>query len=172
MDFHLNLYESPEFKAFAMDPLEHASIPTLAYLALSHSPDPISALILMAGAVFPDLDALAKEHRSYLHSLLVFAPFMLLGWIAGGYPLLFALGWASHLFLDFFTGVIPPVYPLSRRGWGLSVKLWGGLSGVHFKIEVIERYPEPRREYQLEVGGGFALFITAIFVLIVRCTNL
>ncbi|NJF25256.1 metal-dependent hydrolase [Thermococcus sp. Bubb.Bath] len=155
-----------------MNPFEHASIPTLAYLALAHSPNLISALILMIGAVFPDLDALAKEHRSYLHSLLVFAPFMLLGWIVGGYPLLFVLGWASHLFLDFFTGVIPPIYPLSRRGWGLSLRLWGGVSSVHFGVEVIERYPEPRREYRLDVGGGFAMFLIALFVLIARCTNL
>jgi inner membrane protein len=171
MDFHLNLYEPSEFKAFAMDPLEHASIPTLTYLALVRSPHPISALILMIGAVFPDLDALTKEHRSYLHSLLIFTPFMLLGWVTGGYPFLFVLGWATHLFLDFFTGVIPPVYPLSRRGWGLSVRLWGGMSGVHLEIGIIERYPEPRHDYEIKIGGSTALFMITLAVLLIRCTN-
>jgi len=150
-----------------MDPLEHASIPSLVYLALSGEPTLSGLTALVLGAVFPDIDALADEHRSYLHSLLPFLPVLLLGLHLGGPFLLFALGWASHLFLDFFTGVIPPVYPLSRRGWGLSIIITGP-SEFGIEIKLIERYPDKKHEYRLNVGGSFALAILTVLTAIIR----
>ncbi|NJE03967.1 metal-dependent hydrolase [Thermococcus sp. MV11] len=167
MDFHLNLYESQEFKGFAMDPLEHASIPSLVYLALAPEPKVGALVALTIGAVFPDLDALAEEHRSYFHSLLALLPALLAGYLLKGLPLLFALGWASHLFLDFFTGVIPPFYPLSRRGWGLSITVIGPRN-FRVKAKLIERYPDKRHDYRLEIGGSFALALLALLVAIIR----
>ncbi|WP_297521699.1 metal-dependent hydrolase [Thermococcus sp.] len=152
-----------------MDPFEHASIPTLAYLAISNEPTWGGALALILGALFPDLDAFCREHRSYLHSLLFALPVFFLAYLPGNpYALLFSLGWLSHLFLDFFTGVIPPVYPLSRRGWGISITARGGPSGAGLSIRIIEHYPDPRHEYRIEVGGSVALAILAITALIIR----
>ncbi len=152
-----------------MDPLEHASIPTLTYLALSPGPTWGGALALAIGATFPDLDAFAREHRSYLHSLLFALPAFLLAHLSGNpYALLFSLGWLSHLFLDFFTGVIPPVYPLSRRGWGLSITARGGPSGAGLSIRIIERYPDPRHDYEIEAGGSVALGLITLTALIIR----
>ena len=150
-----------------MDPLEHASIPSLVYLAISEEPTIGGLLALIIGAVFPDLDALAREHRSYLHSLLAFLPVLLVGYILKGFPLLFALGWASHLFLDFFTGVIPPVYPLSRRGWGLSITVIGP-SDFRIELKLIERYPDKKHDYRLEIGGSFTLALLALLTAIIR----
>ncbi|WP_457742375.1 metal-dependent hydrolase [Thermococcus sp.] len=150
-----------------MDPLEHASIPSLVYLALPGEPTLLGLMALVLGAIFPDLDALTNEHRSYLHSLLPFLPVFLLGLHLRGSFLLFALGWGSHLFLDFFTGVIPPVYPLSRRGWGLSIVV-NGPGNFRINVKLIERYPEKRHNYELEIGGSFALIFLTILTAIIR----
>jgi len=150
-----------------MDPLEHASVPSLIYLALSGEPTLAGLTALALGAVFPDLDALAEEHRSYLHSLLPFLPVLLLGLHLGGPILLFALGWGSHLFLDFFTGVIPLVYPLSRRGWGLLIII-AGPRNFRIKIKLIERYPDKRHDYRVDISRGFALAVLTILTAIIR----
>ena len=150
-----------------MDPLEHASIPSLVYLALSNEPTLTGLTALVLGAVFPDLDALAEEHRSYLHSLLPFLPALLLSLHLGGPFLLFALGWGSHLFLDFFTGVVPLAYPLSRRGWGLSIIVTGPRN-FRIELRLIERYPDRKHDYRLEIGGSFALALLAILTAIIR----
>jgi len=152
-----------------MDPFEHASIPTLAYLALSNEPTWGGALALIIGAVFPDLDAFTREHRSYLHSLLLALPAFALACLSGSpYALLFSLGWLSHLFLDFFTGVIPPVYPISRRGWGIEIRARGGPSGAGFEVHLVERYPDPRHDYEIEVGGSVALALLMLAALLIR----
>ncbi len=152
-----------------MDPLEHASIPALAYLALSTEPTWGGALVLILGAVFPDLDAFTREHRSYLHSLLFALPVAFLAYLSGNsYALLFSIGWLSHLFLDFFTGVIPPVYPLSRRGWGISITAHGGPSGAGFEVRLGERYPDPRHDYEIDAGGSVALGLVTLAALIIR----
>ncbi|WP_297420827.1 metal-dependent hydrolase [Thermococcus sp.] len=152
-----------------MDPFEHASIPTLVYLALSEDPAWGGALALIIGATFPDLDAFTREHRSYLHSLLVAIPVFAPAYISGNhYALLFSLGWLSHLFLDFFTGVIPPVYPLSRQGWGVTITARGGPSGTGFEVHLLERYPDPRHDYELNIGGSTALALLTLIALVIR----
>jgi inner membrane protein len=169
MDFHLNLYEPQQFKAFTMDPLEHASIPTLAYLSTAGNPTLAGVLALMLGGVFPDLDAFCREHRSYLHSLLLALSVLGLAYLSGNaYAILFSLGWLSHLFLDFFTGVIPPVYPVSRRGWGVSIILKGGPGGFGVKLRLIERYPDERHDYEIESGGSVALLLIAFGAILLR----
>jgi len=150
-----------------MDPLEHASIPGLVYLALAGEPTLTGLTALVIGSVFPDLDVLAEEHRSYLHSLLVFLPVLLLSLHLGGSFLLFNLGWGSHLFLDFFTGVIPPAYPLSRRGWGLSITV-SGPRDFRIKLKLIERYPDKKHDYRLEIGGSVALALLTLLTAIIR----
>ncbi|WP_324736080.1 metal-dependent hydrolase [Thermococcus sp. SY098] len=57
-----------------MDPLKHASIPLLAFLAISKSPSLASVAVLVFGAIFPDFDVLFEEHRGYFHSLLFIIP--------------------------------------------------------------------------------------------------
>jgi len=151
-----------------MDPIEHASIPALAYLALSNDPHLGAILALAAGAVFPDLDAFTKEHRSYLHSLIPALPFSLLAYHLGGLSLLFALGWLSHLFLDFFTGVIPFAYPLSKKGYGVEIHAKGGAGGLKIETKLLSRYPDPRRSYEISIGGSVALLLLTLGVLIIR----
>ncbi len=152
-----------------MDPLEHASIPALTYLALSTEPTWGGALALIIGAVFPDLDAFTREHRSYLHSLLFALPVFLLAYISGNpYALLFSIGWLSHLFLDFFTGVIPPVYSLSRRGWGIEITARIGLRGFGIGLRIVENYPDPRHDYELNIGGSIALGLITLAALFIR----
>jgi len=152
-----------------MDPLEHASIPTLVYLAVAGEPAISSIAALVVGATFPDLDAFSREHRSYFHSLLLAVPVLALTyWWGNGYALLFSLGWLSHLFLDFFTGVIPPIYPLNRRGWGISITLRGGPSGFGVGIKLIERYPDERHDYEIESGGSVALLLLTLGALLAR----
>ena len=151
-----------------MDPLEHASIPALLYLALFPAPELAGIVILVTGAVFPDLDVLSKEHRSYFHSLLSFLPIFLAGWHFGGHLYLFALGWFSHLFLDLFTGVLPFFYPISRKGYGVSVRAVLGFHAPRFSLEIVSAYPTPRRDYELDLGGGLALFLLTLLGLILR----
>ncbi|ASJ07736.1 hypothetical protein A3L11_00210 [Thermococcus siculi] len=152
-----------------MDPLEHASIPVLAYLAISNEPTWGAVAALVIGAVFPDLDAFCREHRSYLHSLLFALPlFGLACWSGNGYAPLFTVGWLSHIFLDFFTGVIPPVYPLSRRGWGISIRARGGPRGFGIKVRMVESYPDPRHDYDIEIGGSVALLLVTLAALLIR----
>jgi len=151
-----------------MDPLEHASIPALAYLALSSEPRLGVLTALVVGATFPDLDALTKEHRSYLHSFIPFLPTLLLGLHLGGPVLPFALGWASHLFLDFFTGVIPFAYPLIRRGYGIEIFARGGTSGLRIEPKILTEYPDPRREYEISIGGSVALTLLTLVVTLLR----
>ena len=152
-----------------MDPLEHASIPTLAYLALSENPSWGGLLTLVIGATFPDLDAFTREHRSYLHSLILALPAFELAYLWGNpYAMLFSLGWLSHLFLDFFTGVIPPVYPLSRKGWGIEITARGGPSGFGISIRTIEHYPDPRHDYEVNSGGSLALFLLTLTTVLIR----
>jgi len=153
-----------------MDPIEHASIPALAYLALSGEPHLGAILALAAGAVFPDLDAFTREHRSYLHSLIFALPFSFLAYHLGGLPLFFALGWLSHLFLDFFTGVIPFAYPISRKGYGVEVHAKGGVDGLKIETKLLSRYPDPRRSYDISIGGSIALLILTLGVLLLRMT--
>jgi inner membrane protein len=153
-----------EFKAFAMDPLEHVSIPSLIYLSLVPEPGLAHLLVLIAGATFPDIDALSKEHRSYLHSVLPILP--LLPFSGNGYITLFLLGWLTHLFLDFFTGPVPLLYPLSRLGLGVSIKV--RTFKPYLTIKVIRGYPEPKKPRELEVGGSFALALLTLLVLLVR----
>lgn len=150
-----------------MDPLEHASIPLLAYLALSADPHWGCILALVLGAVFPDLDAFTKEHRSYLHSLLIALPLSFPA-LHSEYYAFFFLGWMSHLFLDFFTGVIPFTYPLSRTGYGAEFHAKGGPGGLKIEGHFIKRYPDPRRAYEISIGGSLALSILTLVVLILR----
>ncbi len=152
-----------------MDPLEHASIPVLLYLALSREPTLAGVLVLVIGATFPDLDAFTREHRSYFHSLLLAIPAFVVAYLWGNpYTLLFSLGWLSHLFLDFFTGVIPPVYPLARKGWGIEITARGGPSGFGISIRTIEHYPDPRHDYELDVGGSVTLLVLTLAALLLR----
>ncbi|ASA78197.1 metal-dependent hydrolase [Thermococcus sp. 5-4] len=152
-----------------MDPLEHASIPALAYLALSSNPTAGLVLAIIIGAVFPDLDAFTREHRSYLHSLLLAVPITGLAYLAGNpYAILFSLGWLSHIFLDFFTGVIPFAYPLMRRGYGIEIFARGGTNGLRIEPKVLTRYPDPRREYEISIGGSVALALLTLAVMVLR----
>ena len=85
----------------------------------------------------------------------------------GGPFLLFALGWSSHLLLDFFTGVVSPTYLLSRRGWGLSITV-AGPRDFGASVKLIERYLDKRLDYRLEIGGSLALALLAVLTAILR----
>ncbi len=152
-----------------MDPLKHASIPALAYMAISGSTDITAIVALVAGAVMPDLDALGREHRSYLHSLVFVIPLTLAALASRNtYAILFTAGVWFHLFLDAFTGVIPFIYPFRRIGYGIKVRIKVGSSGLGVEIKLVKAYPTPRREYNVDVGGGMVILIIAVAVLIVK----
>lgn len=95
-------------------------------------------------------------------------PAFLTGWYFGGYPYLFVLGWLSHLFLDLFTGVLPFFYPISRKGYGISVRAVLGLHVPKLSIGILSAYPTPRRDYELNLGGSLALLLLTLLVIILR----
>ncbi|NPA47950.1 MAG: metal-dependent hydrolase [Thermococci archaeon] len=152
-----------------MDPLKHASIPALAYLAVSKDPCLLALAVLVAGAVIPDLDALTREHRSYLHGLPFAVPVILPALLTGNtYVWLFAIGVWFHILLDFFTGVIPFLYPFRKTGYGLSVRMRAGPGGFGLSVRVIRADPSPRRDYDVDLGGGLVMLIVATAVAALR----
>ncbi len=137
--------------------------------ALPREPPLAAVLALSISPSFPHLPASTRDPRSYFHSLLLAIPAFVVACLWGNpYTLLFSLGWLSHLFLDFFTGVIPPVYPLARKGWGIEITARGGPSGFGISIRTIEHYPDPRHDYELDVGGSVTLLVLTLAALLLR----
>ncbi len=152
-----------------MDPLKHASIPALTYLAVSRNPGTLALVTLIAGAVSPDLDALTKEHRSYLHGLPFALPVTLLTLTTGNtYSQMFAIGLWFHILLDLFTGVIPFLYPFRKIGYGVKVRLRAGPGGFGLSVRLIKAYPSPRRDYDIDLGGGLVMLAVTVTVAALR----
>ncbi|AHF79956.1 metal-dependent hydrolase [Thermococcus paralvinellae] len=156
-----------------MDVLKHASIPLLAFLALSKNPSLISIIILVFGSIFPDFDVFFKEHRSYFHSLLLLAPLFTVSlYVQNIYLRLFVFGIGIHLFLDFFSGVIPFLYPLRKKGFGLKVLgvvAFESLPRISVKYEILVGYPSKSRgSYVGFSNDSLAITLIALIVLLIR----
>ncbi|NJE07812.1 metal-dependent hydrolase [Thermococcus sp. M39] len=156
-----------------MDPLKHASIPLLAFLALSKNPGLISITILVFGAIFPDFDIFFGEHRGYFHSLLFLIPLFAASlYVRNIYLWMFAFGVAVHLVLDFFSGVIPFLYPLRKKGFGLKVSgiiIFERLPKIDIKYEILVGYPtKSRGSYVGFSNESLAIALVALIVLLIR----
>ncbi|ALM75044.1 metal-dependent hydrolase [Thermococcus barophilus] len=156
-----------------MDPLKHASIPLLAFLAVSKSPSLVSVAVLLFGAVFPDFDVLFEEHRGYFHSLLFIMPiFTLSFYIQNHYLWLFVFGLGMHFFLDFLSGVMPFLYPLRKKGFGIKVSgviVFESLPKINVKYEILVGYPaRSRGSYVGFSNESLAIALVALIALLFR----
>ncbi|AFK21850.1 hypothetical protein Py04_0248 [Pyrococcus sp. ST04] len=136
-------------------------------MAFSQNPDPIHLAFLIFGAIFPDLDVFAKEHRSYLHSFFLLLPLFLLSFVSP-YLMMFSLGILSHLLLDMFSGVIPFFYPIKRIGYGVEILAHVKDFSVRIDWRVVKRYPDPKIERTLELNRTIPLGILALIMIIKR----
>ncbi|MFA4646997.1 metal-dependent hydrolase [Pyrococcus kukulkanii] len=147
-----------------MDPIEHASIPTIAYLSFLN-PGPLNLIMLILGSVFPDFDVFAKEHRSYLHSLLFLIPLallsLLLPWLK-----MFAVGVAFHLALDAFSGVVPFLYPWKRKGYGLELIVRMKDFQISISARIVSGYPTPKIERTLKLNRSIPLGLLTLALII------
>ncbi|CAB49084.1 metal-dependent hydrolase [Pyrococcus abyssi] len=153
------------------------------FLSLSSNPEISPLILLVIGSIFPDLDVftffsfeslalhggedIRKEHRSYLHSLLFLAPLVLVS-LAFKSLFMFTIGAASHLFLDFFSGVIPFFYPLKRKGYGVKIILSIG-TGFSIKAKIILRYPDPKIERKIEISKSIYLLLLTLILFLAKC---
>ncbi len=156
-----------------MDPLKHASVPLLAFLAISKSPSLASVAVLVFGAIFPDFDVFFEEHRGYFHSLLFIIPiFMLSFYIQNHYLWLFVFGLGMHFFLDFFSGVIPFLYPVRKKGFGIKVSgivIFESSPKINVKYEILVGYPSRSRGSYVGVSNeSLTIALATLIILLIR----
>ena len=158
-----------------MDPLKHASIPLLAFLAISESLSLASVVILVFGAIFPDFDVFFEEHRGYFHSFLFLIPLFAVSlYVQNIYLWLFVFGVGMHLFLDFFSGVLPFLYPVKKRGFGIKVSgivIFESSPRINIKIkyEILIGYPTKSRVSYVGLSNeSLAIALITLIVLLLR----
>lgn len=86
-------------------------------------------LLIMIGAIFPDIDAffvkrVNKHRNTFMHAPLFWICFVLFSTLVGfqKYALAFGIGIFSHLFLDWLSGRtigIRLLYPFSKKSYSL-----------------------------------------------------
>lgn len=156
-----------------MDPLKHASIPLLAFLAISKSLSLASVVILVFGAIFPDFDVFFEEHRGYFHSILFLIPLFAVSlYVQNIYLWLFVFGVGMHLFLDFFSGVLPFLYPVKKKGFGIKVSgivIFESLPKMNIKYEILIGYPTKSRGSYVGLSNeSLAIALITLIVLLLR----
>ena len=160
-----------------MDPLKHASIPLLAFLAISKSPSLVSVTVLVFGAVFPDFDIFFEEHRGYFHSFLFLIPLFAVSiYTQNSYLQLFVFGVGMHLFLDSFSGVLPFLYPVRKKGFGIKVSgvvAFESLPRMNIKYEILVGYPSKSRGTYVGLSNeSLAIALIALTVLLMRLLSM
>ena len=125
-----------------VEPLLHLAIP-LALFRISGL-DRRTAILGGLVALMPDLDVLLMVHRSMTHSAFLLALVAVPAYLAAqrfGRERLVAVlaaAWASHIFLDLFTGYTPILWPILGwdlwLNWGLTVKV---ASSPHLLLDTI-----------------------------------
>ncbi|WP_457753206.1 metal-dependent hydrolase [Thermococcus sp.] len=156
-----------------MDPLKHASVPLLAFLAISKSPSLASVAVLVFGAIFPDFDVLFEEHRGYFHSILFLIPLFAVSlYVQNIYLWLFVFGVGMHFFLDFFSGVIPFLYPVRKKGFEVKVSgivIFESSPRINIKYEILVGYPTKSRGSYVGLSNeSLAMALVALIALLFR----
>ncbi|GAB6103039.1 hypothetical protein JCM16138_22620 [Thermococcus atlanticus] len=159
-----------------MDVLKHISIPMLAFLAITRELSLFLLAVFTFGAIFPDFDVFFDEHRSYFHSLIFLTPLSLLSlWTHSMYLWLFTAGAAFHIFLDFFSGVIPFLYPIKKRGLGIKIMglvVFESLPRLKIRYRLILGYPERSRGSHTALSNeSVAMLIVALAALLLRLST-
>jgi len=110
-----------------MEPLLHLAIP--ASLMLLRGGRLRWVFLAGLGGTLPDFDVFFMVHRSVSHSLSIAVIPLISGVMlrrrAYAYAALsaIALGWISHVMLDFISGLTPVIWPLSNYYYGLVFDL-------------------------------------------------
>ncbi|MCP8321917.1 MAG: metal-dependent hydrolase, partial [archaeon] len=89
---------------------------------------PKIAFVASIFAIMPDLDVLLNVHKSITHSFILlflvsFIAYSLLKKSYGELILICFIGFASHLFLDLFSGYTPILWPLYDKSIRISLGL-------------------------------------------------
>jgi hypothetical protein len=114
--------------------LLHFAVPLAAFTALGIKPK--RAFLLSLFTLLPDLDILINVHRFCSHSLILLLAIVIpLILIAVKFnrqkPLsLILFAYASHLFLDLFTGYTPILWPLYSQDLWITFNLFAHLSST------------------------------------------
>ncbi|WP_324736079.1 hypothetical protein VFC49_02740 [Thermococcus sp. SY098] len=77
-----------------------------------------------------------------------------------------------HFFLDFFSGVIPFLYPLRKKGLGIKVSgviVFESLPKINVKYEILVGYPaRSRGSYVGFSNESLAIALVALIALLFR----
>lgn len=164
-----------------VEPVVHFSIP-FCTLALSGASSR-RAMFASFLALLPDLDVLAHLHRSVTHSALLVAavavPLVVLTWSTKYriYAVLAAVGLASHLVLDLFSGYTPLLWPIYNQDMWLVIRSLvhiGSIPSVTLDVDMLTRPITFESFHTLDVpiftSGG--LVISSILLASVLLKNL
>ena len=160
-----------------MDVLTHVFLPLIVIYSLRREKFSKVYFPLAIFAILPDFDVFLGVHRSFLHSLLFLVPlavFMLVvecvlrSKIEYAYVATFFL--FSHLFLDFFAGGVPFLYPIVKIGVGVEfpVKVSFGSSIMISDLMPRLVFVTPESVYgkTFEIVSGFGVATAITFILI------
>ena len=117
-----------------VEPLLHFAVPFAAFTALGVKPR--RAFLISLFALLPDLDILINVHRFCSHSLILLLaitiPLMLVAMKFSRQKLLSLIifAYASHLFLDLFTGYTPILWPLYSQDLWIAFNLFAHISST------------------------------------------
>jgi len=160
-----------------MDLLTHIFLPLIAIYSLKKEEFSRIYLATALFAILPDFDVFSGIHRGILHSLVFLIPLSLLillsermlkSEVRYAYTAVFFL--FSHIFLDFFAGGVPFLYPVVKIGVGVEfpLKIGFGSSLVieGFMPRLVFMTPTPVHGKLFEVFSGFGVATAIIFALV------
>ncbi len=160
-----------------MDILTHIFLPLIVVYSLKRERFSKVYFPLAIFTILPDFDVFLGVHRSYLHSLLFLVPlavFMLVverafrSKIEYAYVATFFL--LSHIFLDFFAGGVPFLYPIVKIGVGVEfpIKISFGSDIVISDLmpRLVFITPESVYGKTFDVVSGFGVATAIMFMLI------
>jgi len=159
----------------SMDLLTHIFLPLIAIYSLRRFNKIYFVISLFA--ILPDFDVFLGIHRGLLHSLVFLIPLALLiltlerllrSEVRYAYIAIFFL--FSHIFLDFFAGGVPFLYPIVETGIGVEfpMKVSFGSSVVieDFMPKLVFVTPESVHGKVFSVLSGFGVVTATVFAFI------
>lgn len=76
-----------------------------------------------------------------------------------------------HFFLDFFSGVVPFLYPFGKKGFGLEVMEFESLPKISAKYEILVGYPSKSKgSYVGFSNESLAIALIVLIVLLIHLT--
>ena len=160
-----------------MDILTHIFLPLIAIYSLRREKFSKIYLLMTIFAVLPDFDVFLGIHRSYLHSLLFLIPLAVFVLVIERvfrskieYAGVAAFFLFSHIFLDFFAGGVPFLYPIIKTGVGVEFPLKVSFGSSVMIEDLMPRLvfitPESVHGKTFEVVSGFGVATAITFTLI------